>query len=354
MNAPLDPLSDFRSDGYGLDDARRARMRSRVLDAIPDDGEPAVGGPVATAVREVPRHRPDIDLTGAQALEAMPADGHPTPGSPAVRPGWPNRRRLLVAAAVAVVIGLMAVVAGASRSTDRQVGTLDSATTKTSLDELAATAGAQPDHELAPGEYQQIEITQGLRLDDGSFELTIDENWHTIDGSGHHRTSTAKRPSGAQPGDETDVTTGPLVDDYAGLPAFGPFGYEQLLSAPTDPSDLLEAIRAASPRASDWAIAEQIANLEALTTTPHGVRGAGFKILSYLGFRPVGLVSDPRGRTGVGFQAETPDGTEVLAFDPDTGRALGYWNSPVGGPATPQAATRWTAFANAMVTDHSS
>ena len=72
MNAPLDPLYDFRSDGYGLDDARRARMRAKVLDAIPDDASTT---PVATVVRVEPWGAPEVDLTEAQALETVLADG---------------------------------------------------------------------------------------------------------------------------------------------------------------------------------------------------------------------------------------------------------------------------------------
>jgi len=348
VNAPLDPLSDFRSDGYGLDDARRARMRARVLDAIPDDAFGAA--PVATAVRVEPWSAPDIDLTGAQALEVVPSGdsaGRPGPS----RPHWSTGRRLLVAAAVAVAIGLMAVVAGSSRSSDRQVGTLDGTATKVSVDELASVAARQVDRPLAPGQYQYVQTTSLTPAIDGGFDLSIDDTWHTIDGSGRHRTSTAQRPAGGEPGSEAFGPFGPFVDDPAGLPPFGPFSYDQIRHAPTDPVALLAAVRAALPGQPTWAAAEQIAVFEALTATPPAVRAAGLKALALLGYQPMGVVTDPLGRSGVGFQAETPEGTEVLAFDPATGRALADWNSPAGGPATAETATRWLAWSGAVISD---
>ena len=84
------------------------------------------------------------------------------------------------------------------------------------------------------------------------------------------------------------------------------------------------------PGQPEWAVAEQVANLEALTVTAPNVRAAGLRLLATLDYQPIGAVTDPFGRAGVGFQADTPDGIEILAFDPSTGRALGYWRSPAG------------------------
>lgn len=352
MNAPLDPLSDFRSDGYGLDDARRARMRARVLDAIPDDPIVRDAGPVATAVRVEPRRTPDIDLTGAQTLEAVPADGSNPRLTPS-KPHWSTGRRLLVAAAIATVIGLMAVVAGTSRSSDRRVGTLDGSSAATTLDDLALVAGSHPDKELAPGQYQYVQTSESMLGKDGIYDVTVDDSWHTVDGSGRRETRAMVGRAG--PFDERAELSAPsLRDDSAGLPFFGPFDYGRLQGAPTDPTALRDAIRLANAGQPDSAVATQIAALEALTTTPSRVRVAGFKVLDQLGYRPVGQVTDPLGRTGVGFQLETDQGIQVLAFDPDTGRALGFWNSPSGGPATVQTATHWMAWANDAVTDGSS
>ena len=214
MNTPLDPLADFRPDGYGLDEARRARMRARVLDAIPDDPAPAatvVLAPVATAAA--------VDPTGARTLEVAP--GSPEVVPPAARRHWSTGRRLLVAASVAVAIGLLAVVAGTSRPANRQVGTADEPAAM-SLRELAEVAAAQPDRPLAPGEYQYLESTQADRREGGGLDLTVDRNWHTVDGSGRRQTVLSFRPQGAQPGSETDVTIVPFVDDDPGTSGSAP------------------------------------------------------------------------------------------------------------------------------------
>ncbi|MGZ4784425.1 MAG: hypothetical protein ACXV5S_02030, partial [Acidimicrobiales bacterium] len=329
-----------------LDDARRARMRSRVLDAIPDD--PAPRGSVLQAEAPVAA---GVDLTGAQTLEIVPSGPDPRPSRSRTRPHWSSGRRLLVAAAVAAVLGLVAVVAGASRSPDHQIGTLDQSSPRVTLESLAQAVAGQPDVPLAAGQYQFIESTQADRLDGGGFDLTVDDNWHTIDGSGRRRTTLMTRPAGGQPGSEIDRRTVPMVEDSAGLPWFGPFSYDGMRSAPTDPTELLAAAAAATPGQPDWAVAEQIAFLEAQTTAPPAVRAAGLRALAQLDYRPIGLVTDPLGRSGVGFQADTPDGVEVLAFDQATGRAFGYWSVPAGTTPTVDAATRWVAWAHGEVTD---
>ena len=125
MNTPLDPLADFRPDGYGLDDERRARLRSRVLDAIPDDA-PAGVSTLVTARPSTATRRATTTTTATTPRSACSsrcppaADGRPA--GTGITVGEPNGRRLLVAAAVAVALGLLAVVVGTSRSTDRQVG----------------------------------------------------------------------------------------------------------------------------------------------------------------------------------------------------------------------------------------
>jgi hypothetical protein len=65
-------------------------------------------------------------------------------------------------------------------------------------------------------------------------------------------------------------------------------------------------------------------------------------------------VTDPFGRAGVGFQADTPDGIEILAFDPSTGRALGYWRSPAGAGTSVDGATQWMAWGHDEVTQGTS
>ena len=350
MNAPLDPISDFRPDGYGLDDRRRERMRARVLDAIPDAPAAAtlVAAPApAEALVTVAEH-PDpwvvefgsgldrrLDSGPRRRRGHDPHDSHRS-----------NSRRLLVAAAVAVAIGLLAVVAGNSRSSDRQAGTLDQSSPVVTLDDLATVAATQPDRTLAPGETQYLEFTQAIRRDDGGFDITVDHNWHGIDGSGHRQTDTMVRPEGALPGGEIDHATTPTVTDPPGGAWFGPFSYAELRSAPTDPAALLTAATAASPGQPSWAVAEQIAVLESLATTPPEVRAAGLRALATLGFRPIGMVTDPLGHTGAGFQASTTDRTEILAFDPLTGRALGYWSGPGRAAIAPGDAARWGAFGN--------
>ncbi len=346
MNTPIDPLADFRPDGYGLDDARRARMRSRVLDAIPDDAAPAlmvldVEAPVTG----------EVDLTGVQTLEVVPPTPAPGHGRVPARAPWSSGRRLLVAAAVAAVIGLLAVVAGSARSSDHQVGTLSESSPPVTLAALAGVVAAQPDRPLAPGQYQFLESTQAELAAGGGLYLTVDDNWHTIDGSGRRRTTLMTRPAGAQPGSEIDRRTIPLIEDDAGLPWFGPFSYDGLRSAPTDPTALLAAATAAMPNQPLWAVAEQIAYLETLTTTPPAVRAAGMRVLADLGYQPMGMVTDPLGRTGAGFRTDTPDGTEVLAFDLTTGRALGYWTAPAGAAPTVDASSRWAAWAHDAITD---
>jgi hypothetical protein len=223
-----------------------------------------------------------------------------------------------------------------------------------SLRELAEVAAAQPDRALAPGEYQYLESTQADRREGGGLDLTVDRNWHTVDGSGRRQTVLSFRPPGAQPGSETDVTIVPFVVDDPGYLWFGPFTYDLLRSASTDPNALQAAAAAAMPGQPEWAVAEQVANLEALTVTAPNVRAAGLRLLATLDYQPIGAVTDPFGRAGVGFQADTPDGIEVLAFDPSTGRALGYWRSPAGAGTSVDAATQWMAWAHDEVTQGAS
>ena len=117
---------------------------------------------------------------------------------------------------------------------------------------------------MAPGQYQHVQSSAATPDEVGGFNVDIDEGWHTVDGSGSHRSSSVELPPGA-------VSTrfplprpaGALQADSNGLPTFGTFSYEQIQAAPTDPSALVDAVRRASPADQpDWAIAEQIAVFE--------------------------------------------------------------------------------------------
>jgi hypothetical protein len=350
VNTPLDPLADFRPDGYGLDDERRARLRSRVLDAIPDDAGAGVSTLVTARPSTAASARVDErdELADLHVLEPLAAGDARRPGRSPRRGQGHNGRRLLVAAAIAVTLGLLAVMVGTTRSGNREVGTVDESTV--TLDDLAVLASSLPDRKLAAGEHQRFERTEGLRREDGGFDVTNDRNWHTTDDSGGRQTTTMVWPAGGIDGDEIDRTDTRFVDDPACLMCFGPFDYDAMRSASADPAVLLVQARAAMPDESIEAVAEQLTLLEALTTAPPDVRAAALGALDRIGFEPLGLVADPHGRSGMAFVVTNDDQATVVVFNPESATALAYWRTPLGTAGAWRTATRWVTFSDVAVT----
>ena len=80
------------------------------------------------------------------------------------------------------------------------------------------------------------------------------------------------------------------------------------------------------------------------------MRAAGFRALAKLGYRPIGMVTDPSGSTGVGFRADVADGTEIVAFDPATGRGLGSGSVLRADPLTPGDRHPLVTYSNGDIT----
>jgi len=241
--------------------------------------------------------------------------------------------RLLVAAGAAALVLITAatlILLPARRDGPSSAAAL--------LGRLAATAVAQPDWNLQPGDYlftrsQELRADAGTDLSTGGswrfVVRVIRESWFATNGSGRIVTSygapafvseadrDAWEAAGSPalvPAERTDETFDP-----------GEFPSPDLARLPTDPQELRRML-IEDDREQDTegdSVFEAVGRLLSETDASPKLRAALFEVAASLpGVSEVGVTKDPLGRPGVAVEQQERGVALRLVFDPSTSALL--------------------------------
>jgi hypothetical protein len=306
-----DDFDSFRSTLAPLDAETEQRVRRR-FEALRHRGR----APSMTP------HEPGHD---EQVVELTPSISTTVDALPR------HTRRVLLGVAAALVlvalIGLVALVRNADDAAEVASGVDD-----VPLTELAARAVNRPDADLAPGTYLHRILTEGSTVAAAGdyapgFQFGRTEQWLSSDGLGLNRQLEQRFvPSG--PGDPPFTDSTAVRDQPVEVEQYflnSTLYYDDIRDLPPDSQALIDAIRVRLSGSGDDVVAEVVAAILALDTTPPAVRAAGFDALALLGARPVGPVTTYGGAQGAGYRASRPDGGAwLLVVDPRTTRVLAF------------------------------
>jgi hypothetical protein len=257
----------------------------------------------------------------------------PRPPAPSRSP-LASRRPALVLAALVLTLG---VIGGTS------VWLRGDHTSTAPVEQLAATAASQPDTALDHGQY----LHRSEQLGDQTSGPVVRERWTAPDGTGQEAVSAM---SVAPPGSSVPSLT---VFTVPGSLQFAGLTYDELRSLPTEPDELLRALRRlGAVRADDEAAsAAALTDVLALDVTPPDVAATALHALSLVGGSVTGSMTDGTGRTGVAIEGTNADGSRWIALiDPATGRSIGFYPAAPPGPG-PASATPYHYWIDQDIVD---
>ncbi|MBI2703900.1 MAG: hypothetical protein HYX32_01215 [Actinobacteria bacterium] len=319
----LDALRDFRSGGPDLDEATKARIRARAFGTPiggSDDERPSPGvGAREPALHEVPEY---------------------APAAPPPHPGRRHARWLAAAAAVILVVAVSLSFA-IRRSTTETAGPAS----LTAIDDLASRAAAQPDRDLAPGEYAYVETVTGTLTTAAnglpSFVVAPEQLWLNRDDRGRELRD-ASRVGVPMTGPNIQTLGGQTRDLAPGVGGqFGGLTYGELRGLPAGADTFITDLMRSRQISDPAALVPALRPLLAWPTITPAARAAAIRALARQG-TPLGAVRDHQGRPGVGIAAPVgEDGQAVFVFDGQNGALLGEFTVPRGSAPDPALATSW-------------
>lgn len=126
-----------------------------------------------------------------------------------------------------------------------------------------------------------------------------------------------------------------------------------LSALPTDPEQLLDALRSVPRPPGDDQVFLLIGELLAQGDASPGLRSSLFEVTAKLeGVELVAEVADPRGgRSGVGLQIDGTESRKRLVFDPQTADLLAIELYPVEADGSVGPVSSWVVSHPAMVVD---
>jgi hypothetical protein len=265
--------------------------------------------------------RMDEELARLLTMEARPKTRAPR------RPG---RRWALVPIAAAAVFAALALAVPDRGPQPLQPAAASAATVLADLGEKVAASPAQTGRYAYERRLSYVSHMRPRPSGKGSFVVVLpheDEQWVEDDGSAIVRSVIHDdQPTFPTPEDKADYdaagTNRPALDSrpytvdaitVAGLSA------AEVRALPTDPVALRARIEG-----GEITLTAMVGQLLATPLTPPAVKVALFEVLKGLpGATLLPLVTDPKGRTGVGVQFDTPAWKTLFLFDRETGALLG-------------------------------
>ncbi|MER6474564.1 CU044_5270 family protein [Streptomyces collinus] len=319
-------LRQVRAEIPRPDSHELAPGRERMLTGI---GQRAAGGPACS-------HGASRRGSERKRAAAIP------PGTPRPRLfGRPVVRAVLATVLAAAVVGGVAAVVGAAREDRPAAGPLSPRMRPVSAATvLKAAAAKERRHEkrLAPHNDQFIYTKEIVRETDtttGRTRTLVDENWHSVDGSKRGWTMEVGKGWWSKP-------------LKPGQSMWPPARWQELKKLPTDPADLVLAVRkrliggrpTAEPeiKAQDWPMIEFgiVGLLYRTPVMPPGLRAAAFEALGMVpGVTATPGVTDAEGRAGIAIAYKDPSHqlptSDVLIFADGTYDFLGFADTRTSG-----------------------
>jgi hypothetical protein len=301
-------------------------------------------------------HEPAVDPAARERIRGRVAAAIQREG-----PRRRRRRAFGAAAAVAAVLAIVVVLALAAPFAQAPAAAAE-------LRRLAKVVSESPALQAGPGEYvlahsEGVYTETSTHLETGiSFDVLVRvdiKNWIASDGSGVRRTeylstdfaSAIDRQAWVEAGRPDVPAAGEvLLDHYEG---HGP--WTDLSELPTDPADLLRALRSGEPvvrSPGDDQTFLLIGELLAQGDASPELRAALFEVAARLGgVVLVGDVRDRLQRPGVGLAIDGPVFRTQLVFDPETAHLLAYEKYWLQDDGSIGSIFSWLASFPAVVVD---
>lgn len=339
-------------------------------------GERHHGDEGMNEIELVRRAMPEMPLDEAGAQERARArlqikidqaerDLRKTPEERRRRPRHPLRWGAAAAAVIAAVLAAQAILpprhggpAVSAASQLRQLSRL-AATRSVTIPEGSYLFSSMEDLGIGGG----TELTQPGSVDGVvNYDLWVrnrSQFWQAADGSGHLE-KTVLSSSFVSPADHEawlDAGSPPLPQPgKVTTEDFGPgeIKFYDLTQAPTDPEALTPLIRGDDLIEHDPGIANTlyaIGTLLAQGTASAELRAGLLQVAASLpGVRSLGTVTDPLGRSGIGFAASRGDVQAELIFDPDTSVLLAQQRRALAGEQA-GSLLEWQAYTGSGIVD---
>ncbi len=246
-----------------------------------------------------------------------------------------SRRLRVLAAGIALVIGVLGAIGVASR---------EQPAAATELDRLAQVNRSWSENRpLAPVQIEQVGLSQVGAIDGPSFNMLVKSILtRTVDDKGELQQSirvVSAEPASAEDEAIWKAMGSPDVVPKAGdvaLDTLDPPAYH-LPAVSSDPEALLQALRDGSVTGyeldDDGDVFGTIGSLFAEPQLSPDQRVALYNVVGMLdGVELLGDIADPIGRPGVGFSMPVGPSQQILIFNRDTGELLAtqeyYANDP--------------------------
>lgn len=278
----------------------------------------------------------------ARLREAMAADLPVVTGISRRRPLLRPARWLGIAAAIVTVVLVAQTVVS-----QHEHGPSSQIQAATDLRRLASVAAASRRVHIPAGKVISLSsestttATKDLGQNSGedlasgtSYDVTMQETvqtWIAADGSATRVSTITKLSFPTEQDHQTWLALDPAAVqvDRTDTDVFAPWQLsdgQDLTTLPTDPADLLAALRRSSSGKGSFDDQHVMSNVETILSQTYpspALRAALFKVLAGLpGIRSLGEVQDPTGRTGVGFMLPQGPQDVEMVVDPATSNVL--------------------------------